>query len=203
VEWTLITVAIAGLIVTRARNGAPSAAVPAPGSRNNPTNPDHAAIHLRRALHLQASGFQGAAMAAFNTALSLDPHMPEVYLGRGLLLRDRQDYHPAIDDLQQALVLKPDLAEAYLARATCYELIGLTNEAILSYTEALAFKPDLVHAYLGRARMGNFDTFKRDWQAARSLGWEPSDKEIKLFRRKFHIGDDLWSDIMFPLHGGN
>jgi tetratricopeptide (TPR) repeat protein len=163
--------------------------VPTP---NGGTHLDHAALYVRRAIRLQQEGFWEEALKAYTAAVATDPTLVTAFLGRALLLRDRQDHKKALADLERVLVLQPDCVGAYMARASCLEGLGSNQQAILDYTAALAFEPDRLDAYLGRARLGTFDKFKRDWESARALGWEPSAEELDRYRHKFLWRDPWW-----------
>lgn len=69
---------------------------------------------------------------AIERALSLDPDLPEAYLGRALVLwtkRHNWPHEAAIADLKHALALNPNLAEAHHQLANVYNHVGVVDVA--------------------------------------------------------------------------
>jgi tetratricopeptide (TPR) repeat protein len=105
-------------------------------------------------LMLQRAGQHAAALAAFTTAVRVDPGLVSAHLGRGLLLRQAGDMANAQAALAQAVAVDPGLAPAWFALGlTCQDMSDEAGAAA-AFQSALAARPDLAEAAvnLGIAR---------------------------------------------------
>lgn len=80
-------------------------------------------LHNRGFIALCAKDFDGA-RADFDRALSILPSLPEVHRNLGVLLGERKQFAPAIEELNRALLLYPADADALVNRAICKDALG-------------------------------------------------------------------------------
>ena len=89
------------------------------------------------------------AIADFTRALSMDPNNAQIYLERGQILIEKQDYDRAILDFNQSIQLNPSYW-AYNNRGLAYNNKGQYNTAIPDFDQALKIYPSGAVAYLNR-----------------------------------------------------
>jgi tetratricopeptide (TPR) repeat protein len=82
------------------------------------------------------------AIAAYNTALQLDPLNVEAYNNRGNIYSLQEKYDRAIADFTEAIRLDPRNVLAYYNRALEMELKGDLDRSIADYQIALSLQPD-------------------------------------------------------------
>ncbi len=99
---------------------------------------------------LDSPGKYRSAIAAYDTAIRLEPNNPRYYSSRGNAKVDLGQYFDAIADYDTAIRLKPDDADAYLNRGVDKGMLGQHFDAIKDYDAAIRLKPDDADAYLGR-----------------------------------------------------
>jgi tetratricopeptide (TPR) repeat protein len=90
------------------------------------------------------------AIADFNAAIRIDPHLAVAYLRRGHAYREKGDHDRAIADYTEALRINPHDANAYHNRGNAYASKGEYAEAIADFTEALRLDPHDANAYHNR-----------------------------------------------------
>ena len=91
------------------------------------------------------------AIAAYSSAIKLNPDLVEVYSNRGMVKSGLGQYKKAIADYDAALRLKPDLALTYSNRAASKIALKDHEGAIKDCDTALRLNPDLVIAHCNRA----------------------------------------------------
>jgi tetratricopeptide (TPR) repeat protein len=78
------------------------------------------------------------AIADYNTALSINPSMVNVYMNRGLVRYRQNDYVRAIADISKAGEIDPKESEVYYNRGLVYEKKGDAAKAIDDYTKYIS-----------------------------------------------------------------
>ncbi|MEG4105766.1 TerD family protein [Microcoleus sp. S13_C5] len=123
---------------------------------------NHAVISQRVAITQKAANFsnQGSlkvlngdvpgAIANFTQALTLNPNIPQAYLGLGIATSKQGNKQQAIYNYDRALQFNPNLAEAYFGRGQVYYELGNKQKAIGDYEQAIRVNPDYGLAYLER-----------------------------------------------------
>lgn len=86
------------------------------------------------------------------TAIKLDPALPEGFKALGRVLWQLQDFEGAIKALQRALALRPDDAGARAQLGRVYASSGDLNRAIVEFEKAAALDPMLASSYSNLAR---------------------------------------------------
>ena len=91
------------------------------------------------------------AIAAYSSAIKLNPDLVEVYSNRGMVKSGFGQYKKAIADYDAALRLNPDLDLTYSNRAASKIALKDPEGAIKDCDTALRLNPDLVIAHCNRA----------------------------------------------------
>ena len=95
------------------------------------------------------------AFAAAQTALSLDPNVPEAYLARGDLLwtsSQRFAHDRAVQEFRRALALNPNSDQAHRRLARVFVHVGFFDEALHHADRALTINPSNAQALNSRAQ---------------------------------------------------
>ncbi len=90
--------------------------------------------HILRGRALRLCNKITEAFKSFQTSIQLDPTYYEVYLERGKLYYQEDDYVNAIKDFEECLSKVPSTA-AYYYMGKCYEKLGNKEKAIFFYKE--------------------------------------------------------------------
>lgn len=96
-------------------------------------------------------------------AIALQPHSPEAYVKRGVILAKQMRYEDAIASFNNAIQIKPGIPHAYNSRGNSLQAVRRFEEAIESYDQAIALKPDYALAYVNRGNA--LQSLKRDEEA--------------------------------------
>jgi tetratricopeptide (TPR) repeat protein len=91
------------------------------------------------------------AVADFTQAIRLDPNNYEIYVERGIVYSDMDDYGRALADFEQALRLNN--SAVYVSRGTTYAEMGDFEKAIADYTQAIRLEPNHFRMYSTRGQM--------------------------------------------------
>ncbi|MGD9099487.1 MAG: tetratricopeptide repeat protein [Anaerolineae bacterium] len=106
------------------------------------------------------------ALAAFDSALELDPDYASAYNSRAITYANLGDLERAMADVNQAVELDPDYVDAYNTRGEVYRLQGDHQRAVADYDQAIALDPDYALPYYNRARslraLGDADSAMAD-----------------------------------------
>lgn len=108
--------------------------------------------YLRQGRELVRRGDNDQALAAFSSALRLQPGLVVGYLLRGSVFEARGDYRRAERDYSQAIRLQPDQADGWSQRSRVLFITGADERAIADATRALELSPNDENALLHRAR---------------------------------------------------
>jgi type IV pilus assembly protein PilF len=97
-----------------------------------------AQIHFDLGVQAQGQGNAQEALREFETALSMDPDMPEAHNGLGLVLHlSFRHYDQAVEHFRAALAERPDFAEAMTNLGNVYLDREQYDDAIALYRQAL------------------------------------------------------------------
>jgi Tfp pilus assembly protein PilF len=103
-------------------------------------------------VYQQSLGRQSKALEQFNTAIQLRSDYAEAYNNRGLVYRNRREYHRAIEDYTMAIRHRPDYAQAYSNRGVAHGLLGHWRRALEDHNQAVENAPHLATVYNNRAQ---------------------------------------------------
>ena len=131
--WLALLVALSCSVATAAGDPPPAAHDPAPGSAASADDP------IRTGLGLAHKGDWGAAIAAFNRALAIDPESGEALFFRGQAEAAQKDYPAALHSLAAALSHLPHEPAIYQAIGETHAARDDTDRA----ADALAIAADL------------------------------------------------------------
>jgi ATP-dependent Clp protease ATP-binding subunit ClpC len=92
-----------------------------------------------------------AAVAAFETALRLDPTWPDAALRLGMAHEDDKQYRKAIDAYERCLRIDPTHCQAATNIGEALRKSERYDDAVRAYDRALGMKPDYLYALAGRA----------------------------------------------------
>ena len=126
-----------GAACERAGQGALAVEAYALAMKAQPT----AKLSLRLGAALQSLGRRGEAVAAYQTALQLDPSSAEAWFKLGLALQDSRQPDRAEAAYRRALALRPDLAEAQANLGVALQEQGKLDEAKRAYGRAINLMP--------------------------------------------------------------
>ena len=115
-----------------------------------PTNPKDAAAFSARAQALAQNGQNAEALAAYGSALNLDPHNAQTFYNRGLLYQAEKQYEFAIADFTSANGLTPQQPDPLVGRALCYISTNKLKEAAADLDEAVQLAPQNGQAWSTR-----------------------------------------------------
>lgn len=139
-----------------------------------------------------------AAVAAYDSAIALDPDRIDLYYNRGIALYNGDRPLEAIDDFQYMLGFDPDDADAMWYLALCNADLGDHRRAVYHYERTEALDPD--YAYLSSVDI-------TEWRARAGLseGESPNDSEWSttavsdsaqtMLADEQPDGEDVWSAL--------
>jgi tetratricopeptide (TPR) repeat protein len=101
-----------------------------------------------RGVHKAQGGDLDGAIADFDKAIQINPHLVSAYANRGTARIDRgRDLEGAVGDFTKALELNPRLVPAYIGRGRCRFLAGDANAALSDFSAAIELDPSAAPAY--------------------------------------------------------
>lgn len=157
-----------------------------------------------------SSQFQQAVIA-YDRAIDLEPHNPELYNKRGIAKASLKNYPGAIFDYTMALSNDPNFYKAYINRGALREYINDFPRAVEDYTQAIRLKPYSQVAYKNRAELysllGNHAAALQDRatviQLQQAKHITPSSGPVFYpYRVALVLGNDNYSGDEHDLHGG-
>lgn len=135
------------------------------------SGPD-AATYFRQGEKLEAKD-AAAALAAYRTAIELDPAFADAYLNLGAMLCEAQQGDAAVSLYDSAVIVCPTSALIRFNRAVALEDLGRIEEAVSSYELSLKLDPSLADAHFNIARLkerlGDSQSALRHFNAYRKL----------------------------------
>ena len=148
---------------------ATATAAPQTRSLTAKADPQESRIQTARAASLAQAGQRTEALAAYNSAIDLDPSSAQAFYQRGLLYQSEKKYEFAIADFTSANGLTPQQADPLLGRAQCYLALGKNQEAAADLDEASSVAPGNAQIWITRGniyeKLGNrekaADSFSR------------------------------------------
>ena len=135
--------------------------------------------------HLWKGGEAEKALAAYDTAIRLQPNHAEVYNNRGNVKSGLGSHDAALDDYDEAIRLNPNFAEAYSNRGAMKFRLGKHAAALADLNEAVRLQPDFMNAYINRGivklGLNNIDDAKVNLQKALELAKQQENIDAKAF----------------------
>lgn len=169
---------VLAVIAQRTRR-TPIVAIPAPES---------AAQALARGQALRTQGRAEEALAAFDSALNLDPNLALAWHGKGQVLLETERYEEAADAFEEALQLDGELAGGWHGKGLALAQLEQPRDALEAQERAVELDPALAPAWsaLGAAltKLGKHEDALDAYE--RSLELDP--RQPQTWRRK---GDAL------------
>jgi DNA-binding winged helix-turn-helix (wHTH) protein/TolB-like protein len=118
------------------------------------------------------------------TALRMDPELPEVYGVLGYVHAVRHQHDEAIKRLRQAITLAPSYADGYAYLGAIYTHIGRPADGIPLLRTAVRLNPDagfIYYVVLGRAYLFLGDIEQASINLREALSRNPTDLEARVF----------------------
>ncbi|MGL4758893.1 MAG: rhamnan synthesis F family protein, partial [Patescibacteria group bacterium] len=111
-------------------------------------NPNQAAFQTQLGAYLTSIGELEPAIAAYQQAIKLDPHLPDsVYAQLIKLMLTQKQITEALDVCTVALANNPNSSELYYHQGQILAASHRSSEAICSYEKAVELQPDTWDAY--------------------------------------------------------
>jgi CHAT domain-containing protein/Flp pilus assembly protein TadD len=111
---------------------------------------DRAQAWFYQGLQQARTGDLLGAIASYDAAIELKPHVDEYWFNRALTLFHLENFVEAIASYDQAIKLKPDFHKAWYNRGGILGELGEFDEAVISFERAIAIKPDFPEAWSSR-----------------------------------------------------
>ncbi|QIR38707.1 tetratricopeptide repeat protein [Tolypothrix sp. PCC 7910] len=145
---------------------------------------DRAQAWFYQGLQQARTGDLLGAIASYDAAIELKPHVDEYWFNRGLTLFHLEHFNEAIASYDRAIELRPDYYKAWYNRGGILGELGQFDDAIISFERVIAIKPDFSEAWARRGlalmKLGLL------WEAIESydhaLALEPQDPENWYYR---------------------
>ncbi|MEB3356090.1 MAG: tetratricopeptide repeat protein, partial [Synechococcales bacterium] len=93
------------------------------------------------------------AIAAYDTAIQLDPDLYEAWFGKASALVVLQHYDEALEAYHRALTLKPESVEAWFGQGALLRKLHRGTEAIAAFDKASTLKPEDVRMWLSKGAL--------------------------------------------------
>jgi len=115
---------------------------------NNDTVPSTSVHWLcySRGKRLAKQGHYEAALDSFNLALDIQPHEPQIWIFRGVVLTHLKHYESALASFNKALALTTTNREAWIFRGAVLMYLNRSLEAHSSYAIALELQQQGIQA---------------------------------------------------------
>ena len=134
---------------------------------------------------LWEGGKSEKALAAYDTAIQLQPDYAEVYNNRGNIKSGLGSHDAALDDYDEAIRPNPNFAEVYSNRGAAKFRLSKPAAALADLNEAIRLRPDFMHAYINRGvvklGLNNIDEAEADFQKALELAKQQENIDAKAF----------------------
>eukprot|EP00002_Diphylleia_rotans_P000047 TRINITY_DN10020_c0_g1_i1.p1 TRINITY_DN10020_c0_g1~~TRINITY_DN10020_c0_g1_i1.p1 ORF type:complete len:938 (-),score=127.01 TRINITY_DN10020_c0_g1_i1:71-2884(-) len=106
-------------------------------------------VHLYLAIVLERSGKMDAALEAYNSAISIDPHSDALNL-RAIHYHRRKMYNQAISDSTRVLMMDVTNTFAWIIRGDTHKFMGQQEEALDDYSKACDLDASNSRRWIGR-----------------------------------------------------
>ncbi len=107
------------------------------------------AYYYKGIIHAERGDYADA-LDAFESGISANPHMPELFAARATTYATMGRPATALEDFNQAIELDPGYAATYVNRGQAFLNMGEPDLAIEDFNYALELDPELTAAYFNR-----------------------------------------------------
>ncbi|MDZ8054213.1 MAG: tetratricopeptide repeat protein [Aulosira sp. ZfuVER01] len=111
---------------------------------------DRAQAWFYQGLQQARTGDLLGAIASYDAAIELKPHVDEYWFNRALTLFHLEHFVEAIASYDKAIELKPDYYKAWYNRGGILGELGEFDAAVISFERVIAIKPDFAEAWSSR-----------------------------------------------------
>ncbi len=145
---------------------------------------DRAQAWFYQGLQQARTGDLLGAIASYDAAIELKPHVDEYWFNRALTLFHLENFAEAIASYDAAIELKPDYYKAWYNRGGILGELGEFDQAVISFERVIAIKPDFSEAWSSRGlalmKLGQLSEAIASYDQALLL--EPQDPENWYYR---------------------
>ena len=145
-------------------------------------NPHYVSAYHNRGMLYTRQDHIDLALVDFNRVVELNPYDGQNFFNRANLYVMTKQYDSALSDYTHALKLNPDDVDSYNNRGGVYFHKKMWKEALGDFNKAIALNPQYGQGYYNRSlvfeAMGQSPDALKDALHAKSLGYEPSDKNF-------------------------
>jgi tetratricopeptide (TPR) repeat protein len=138
--------------------------------------------------HYQAKEYD-AAIAEFNTALSIDPDYTYAFEWRGHAYFDKGEKDKTLEDFTRMVELKPERTDGWSCRGNHYHEAGEYDKAIADYNRCIALMPEHPSYWLNRGtsyfEKGDYDKALADFD--KSIAIDPENSSALEFRGRLYV----------------
>ncbi len=106
--------------------------------------------HVKEGRRLLAQGAPEAALAEFNNALAISPHLADALYHRGCVREATGQVEEALADFDRALSCDPQHALSYLHRGRIRSEKGEVDPALADFEQVMTMRPNDAECYLNR-----------------------------------------------------
>ncbi len=160
--------------------------IPRPETSPFKNEPGPTSVQLaKKAWEYDKHGDALNAIRHFDQAIQIDPTMPNLYYGRGVVYCKTQNYTMAIADLNRAIVLYPRFPGALTERGLAFLESGNLDRALKDYDEAIQINSQYAPAHIN---LGSLYAKQGRWKQAldelnEGIRLEPSGDEVAYINR--------------------
>jgi predicted O-linked N-acetylglucosamine transferase (SPINDLY family) len=187
---------LANLSVALAQQGRPDEAL-AFAEQAIDIAPDNVEALLVAANCYIQSKHYGAALAACDKIIAVEPRLAEIHNNRAIALKGLHRYAESLASCDRAIALQPRFAGAHGNRATALTHLGRHDEALRACDDALRLDPDLAEALVTRGnvhvQLGRHDAAFADFDTAFARKPELNYLEGDRLHARMHVCD--WRDF--------
>ena len=112
----------------------------------------------------------GAALAACDKIIAVEPRLAEIHSNRAIALKGLHRYAESLESCDRAIALQPRLVGAHNNRANALAHLGRHDEALRACDDALRLDPDVAEALVARGnihvQLGRYDAAFANFDAA-------------------------------------
>jgi tetratricopeptide (TPR) repeat protein len=160
--------------------------------------------YLKHGRKLLIQGSHSEALAEFNRAIAIAPHLAEAYYNRGCVHEATGELDLALADFDQALRCDPQHAHSYLRRGKIRTEKGELDPALADFDRVMLMRPNDAECYLNRgiclAKKGIVSDAMLDFHRVLKLTNHSDYADPARFYLKQLTADD---SSLFQRHSGN
>jgi tetratricopeptide (TPR) repeat protein len=180
----------------------PATCKPPASASHPPPGTSPARVYDAEGVWFAQQGDMNCAVAAFQQAVRLEPHLAEAHFDLGLARQSQQRAEAAINEFRVALRYDPSLLQAHCAVGS---LLSDPASAEAEFNKALAANPRLVCALDGMAQVlvkeRRYEAAMDDWRQAVRIQPDAPDLQLSLATDTYKVAKDRQANGLPALDG--